>query len=304
MGNKPATDHDWTIHSINIHGIFFERWCQKTIEDTHIWKIKSTNYPVEYPPPNGPIRGRESTLDIRAELQQNDLRLTLLIECKKNNPEFVNWIFFPKRTQPTGRPVVLSQIENTVREAPHTGWTSQIALNWADTSLIVADEARETRGSYTQHHQRSDKTKTSNAAIIDAAHQVALAHQAIVAEESKFSNALGFNGTPHPMPWKKQVFMPTIVTSAHIFTCDFDTSYVDPKTGEIPLERAALAEQAYLFLEYPLPRHLQTSPANLIDALSSDSIELFTRLHIIVVHSENLATVLRDLAGGIQKVFR
>lgn len=76
----PTTEHDWAIHSVNIHGIFFERWCQKVIGDSPQWKIKSTNYPVEFLPPNGPIRGKESYLDIRAELADNPSRLSLLLD--------------------------------------------------------------------------------------------------------------------------------------------------------------------------------------------------------------------------------
>src|SRR4051794_19913157 len=94
--SQPATEDEWIIHSINIHGVFFERWCQKKISATFPWRVKSTNYPVEYPPPNGPLRGKESALDIRAEIQLGDLLLTLTIECKKNNPDFVKWIFFLK----------------------------------------------------------------------------------------------------------------------------------------------------------------------------------------------------------------
>ena len=28
---------NWTIYSINIHGIFFERWCREAISDTKGW---------------------------------------------------------------------------------------------------------------------------------------------------------------------------------------------------------------------------------------------------------------------------
>jgi hypothetical protein len=26
------TEHDWTVHSINIHGLIFERWCQQAVQ--------------------------------------------------------------------------------------------------------------------------------------------------------------------------------------------------------------------------------------------------------------------------------
>jgi len=30
----PTTDADWTIHALNIHGAFFERWCRRVIAKT------------------------------------------------------------------------------------------------------------------------------------------------------------------------------------------------------------------------------------------------------------------------------
>src|SRR5207248_3223964 len=107
---------------------------------------------------------------------------TLIIECKKNNPDFVKWIFFPKTSQ--GPQAVISpQIENSPRPDEAVGWTVRSSLR---TGLFVtelaADEARETRADY-RSYQRNDKTKTSNAAITDAAYQVALATQAIYYEE-------------------------------------------------------------------------------------------------------------------------
>ena len=80
MPITPQTQHDWTVHSINIHGIFFERWCQHVVTEADGWNLDAVNYPVEFPPPNGPWRGKESTLDIRASREIGDHRICLL--CK------------------------------------------------------------------------------------------------------------------------------------------------------------------------------------------------------------------------------
>ena len=66
-----------------------------------------------------------------------------------------------------------------------------------------------------------------------------MATQAIFLEEEEFSRALGTASAGGVIPWLKEVTLPTIVTSAHIFTCDFDSGDVDPATGEIPSEIAA-----------------------------------------------------------------
>lgn len=297
MGIVPTSDHEWAVHAVNIHGVFFERWCQKAMADTGVWRIRSTNFPVEYPPPNGPLRGTERTLDIRAELRRDDRLLTLLIECKKNNPEFVNWILFPKYPLPRMTSLVAYQIENFPRQAPAVGWDVGSSIKTISSAIPVTDEARETRGSYTAY-KNGDKTKTSNAAITEAAHQVALATQAMMVEEIGFSKALGMSSSPPPVPWAKQVFLPVIVTSAHIFSCEFSPGDVDPTTGEIPYAKVTLNEWPYLIFEYALPRHLQSSPADLVYMLTHDSVELFIRMHILVVYSGKFVEVLNDIASS------
>jgi len=204
---QPSSEDEWTIHVINIHGVFFERWCQKFIADTKDWKIKSTNYPVEFPRPNRLLRGKESALDIRAERLHEKTLWTLLIECKKNNPDFVNWIFFPKpSSREKNAAFLLSTLQNVPDQTPYVRRGTRTPLGQFYFSVPIADEARETRGSYIGY-KKGDKTKTANAAISEAAYQVALATQAICLEEGQFSSILGF-GSPSgttEMPWNEQV---------------------------------------------------------------------------------------------------
>ncbi len=295
--SDPETEDNWTISALNIHGIFFERWCQQVIADTKPWMLKSANYPVEYPPPNGPWRGKESALDLRAELKIGDSLLTLAVECKKNNPEFVNWVFFskPPRQQPNS--LTTSLIENAQRSPTTVGWDIQVALKTMVPVWPMADEGRETRGSYlTYPRTKADKTKTSNAAITDAAYQVALATQALIEEEMRFSRTLATNGPVPPMPYERQVFLPLIVTTACFFLCDFDPSAVNPRTGEIRADEVTPQSIPALFFEYPLPRHLQHLPANLAATLTQSNQNVFVRKHILVIHSEAFQSVLGELA--------
>ena len=291
----PSSEHDWSIHSINIHGVFFQRWCEKVVANSNSWKLTSTNYPVEFPPPNGPFRGRESALDIRAELRQENQLLTLLIECKKNNPGFINWVFFPKHPLPKMARVAIREIENLPRSNREVGWDVRASVKSINSAIPVTDDAREIRSSY-KTYKGGDKTKTSNRSISEAAHQIALATQAIALEEWKFSRALGGASTAPVMAYRKQRFLPAIVTSARIFTCDFDPTDVSPATGEIPYEKARLNEWPYILYEYALPPHLQNAPEDLVDTLTRNSIDLFTRMQIMVVHSAKLTEVLDDLA--------
>lgn len=301
---KPTSELDWTIHSINIHGIFFERFCQKTIADHSLWNLRSTNYPVEFPPRNGPFLGKESSLDIRAELKKGQNVLTLLIECKKNNPELVNWIFFPKFFKPEPSSVGLYKITNEPRTDSTGHWNTSTSLRTLDASnvqLPVADEAPETRSAYLSY-RGGNITKTSSSAIQDAAHQVGLATMAIITEDEGFSDTLGKTNPPQTMPWAKQILLPTVITSAHLFTCNFDPADVNSATGEIPYHKAQITEVSHLFYEYPLPRHLQSRPIDLVKALTGYHIEDFMRMHIMIIHSGFLREVL-DILAGEERVF-
>lgn len=302
MSAAPVSEHDWTIHSINIHGGFFERHCRAVLLDRDDWILEATNYPVEYPPPNGPLRGEESELDIRACLQQGEDRLTLLVECKKNNPDLVNWIFFPVLPERERNTITLSRLLNSPREAPQTGWVAQRSLEWLDHSYPVADEARETRCDYL-NYKKNDKTRTSNVAITEAAYQIALASQHAVLEGSYFSQTLGDTDPPRRMPWHRQVFLPTIVTTARLFICDFNPRHVDRARGEIPYDKASSMEVPHLVFRYPLPCHLLRRPADLADTLIQGLLDRWVRMDIMVVQSEQFPDFLDEVTSSADRFF-
>jgi len=130
MPTDPQTQREWVVRSINIHGIFFERWCQHMVEEAAGWSLDAVNYPVEFPPPNGPWRGKESAVDIRASRDIGDHRLCLLVECKKNNPEYVDWIFFQKPGKRSSKEFIVSAVENTLRNPPAQVWTTPALKCW------------------------------------------------------------------------------------------------------------------------------------------------------------------------------
>lgn len=78
------TDDEYSILALTIHGAFFERKCQNAVHQAKAWEIEDTNYPVTY-------GGANSNLDIWALQGKNTYQhLVLPIECKKNNPDFIN----------------------------------------------------------------------------------------------------------------------------------------------------------------------------------------------------------------------
>lgn len=291
----PITQDQWSIHALNIHGVFFERRCAVAVADTPGWKVLATNYPVEYPLPNGPIRGKESSLDIWARKESDsNFVIDSLIECKKANPDFVNWIFFPKHGAASPTRFSFALATNNI-DTNHPGqWSTQIQLRHGSTDIEIASDAREVRGDYMKHHGGS-KTKTSNAAIQDAAYQIALACRAIVTEESAL--LLAARKSPeHPSPpWSSKAYVPIIVTTAELLRVDFLPDITDLSSGEIALDNATLSPVQSILYEYALPKHLQYLPSAPLDVLKTGDTETFSRMHIMVVRADALSTFLDEL---------
>jgi hypothetical protein len=298
MPTDPQTQHEWVVRSINIHGIFFERWCQSVVEEADGWSLDAVNYPVEFPPPNGRWRGKESALDIRASRDLGDQRLSLLVECKKNNPEFVDWIFFQKPGKRSSKKFIVSVVGNTLRDPPARGWTTTSGLQPLTSTFPIADEARETRADYVEHRNSGTKTKTANAAIHDAAHQVSLATQAVIHEDTVLSQRLSDVSTSAQPPWHEKLYFPMIVTTAKLFTCEFDPKEVDPGTGEVAADAVTILPTEAVVFEYPLPRHLQSDPRDIGASYREGRVDEFTRQHIIVVQSRHFPTFLRAFYGS------
>lgn len=294
---NPTSDTEWTVHSLNIQGTFFERWCQEKIKESR-WDIISTNYPVEFPPHNGPFVGEQSALDIYAQLKKTTILLTLLIECKKNNPEFIDWVFFPHSNKKRHKHFNGSLIQKAPTQDANKNWdttgmiSQMISLEWIPTS-----EAWETRGKYADY-KRGDKTRTSNTSITDAAHQVSLATRAIFQKELNNTEVLSskqVNMQPSPV---HQIFIPTIVTTAKLLLCNFDVKDIDEKTGEIPFSKATFEEQPYLLYEYPLPVPFHSTPSDELGVLKTGDKDFGTRMDILVVNSSHLSEFLSKLDNG------
>lgn len=234
-------------------------------------------------------------MDIRAQKQLADGNLfDLQIECKKANPEFVNWIFFEKRGERAAAPFRMMVSSNQLPESGQGEWSTTSFMQTGKTDMRVTTECREVRGDYASQKGGS-KTKTANSAIQDASYQVALANRAIVQEDGELlKRARGSGNHPKP-PWNRKNYLPVIVTTANLYRVDFAASEVDISTGEIARSAARLVAVDSLVYEYPLPKHLQHTPADPLPSLSGTEIEAFTRMDIIVVNAKHLRDLLNDL---------
>lgn len=131
-------------------------------------------------------------------------------------------MFFPKPDSPTPSPFSFTRADNKLNEAGSGPWSTQVSVHRGTTTISMASDAREVRGDYTKY-QGDNKTKTSNAAIQEAAYQVALATRAIVHEEvSLLDKACKSPDHPAP-PWMSKAYMPLIATTAKLFRVDFQS---------------------------------------------------------------------------------
>src|SRR5260370_28635020 len=135
---QPQSDLDWTIHAINIHGAFLEAWCRELVGRVRGWSLRYYKYPVSW---------QDESSDVRADTQAGLFRLSLLIECKKANPELTNWVFLRKRRVAANPLSMVANLKLQVDAAGRVGLAARTFEPFPWTSAI-ADDARETRGDY------------------------------------------------------------------------------------------------------------------------------------------------------------
>lgn len=259
---------------------------QQSPQSNNEWTIHSTNEPVVH-------AGEESEVDIWARLTTEDTRISLLIECKKNDPKFIDWVFFSNSNSFTN----LFTIFQIINEPNESGWTTMPRLHTVNlTGFDSADDAREVKGHYYDLNKKEDneKTKTSNTAVRDATRQITIGSQAIETREEHLAGRLGAATPALEMEWKSEVLIPIIVTSAKLKLLDFNADKVDAGTGEIPFSAATLKEVPYLVFEYPIPSRLQHRPKNDIDIIGKE--QWFTRKDIIVVTSTSFNKLLENMS--------
>src|SRR2546425_759746 len=151
----PETDEEWWTHALNIEGLFLERWVEDRVRRSENWGVVATNLPVAF---ESELGHQMSELDVLAERGGTTVRLTLPIECKKNNPDFIEWVFFAK-----GYDYPMGAVRHDRRDHPANPGTHTIGQITArlNVDAPMTQNARELRGGY-RDYKKWDKTKTAN----------------------------------------------------------------------------------------------------------------------------------------------
>lgn len=279
-------DSEMTIHSLNIHGTFFHRKIASILySNKHIHNV-TLEYPVEYKQKSDGRRGEESRLDILAQFSDRyrENNIKLLIECKKANPDFVDWVFFPKFEGDISVDTRLLWVGAINQEDEPKFVFQHRRIGW---NISIADEARETRGEYAGVSKQT-KTKTSNASVTEAAYQVVLAAHAIARESYEAMTAA------NDVNVKPDILIPIIVTTANLFLCQFDPDDTSLEDGQIPKEKVTLLPVSTIIYRYPIPPHAQLEIYE--EPRMIQNVNNLIRRDVLVVNSqkfrETLSTVL------------
>jgi len=90
--HNPATEQEWMTQVLNIHGTPFEHLCEHYLRQAPDWAFRSSRYPVEFPPSYTPQASltKNGELDLWGSCLPPGLKIELLVECKKNNPDYTD----------------------------------------------------------------------------------------------------------------------------------------------------------------------------------------------------------------------
>jgi hypothetical protein len=290
---EPETVDEWTTKVLNIQGAIFERGVAHKIRKGGLWRVMETERPVAYPPAGRDLPSpRESTLDVLARFTEVRYELDLVIECKKNNPRFIDWIFFRRHED---RPSELWTHQIVWRTPEGSRPAPEYVVHEFYPQVPMADYGVETRGRYDQPTQR-EFTKTSAQAINDAAHQVVIATKALLVNEYGDLLVQRDRSERFAPIYQVKGLLPLIVTTANLKMAIFDPGQVDPGTGEIDHSAMQYKATPWLFYVYPVPVGLQHLPESMARPLSVESLYRQLRMPIAVVQSRDLNDFLKTVA--------
>ncbi|MHB8089252.1 MAG: hypothetical protein ACYDH2_13500 [Anaerolineaceae bacterium] len=293
----PTSDNDWKIHALNVHGGFFEQKIASIVNNclpNQLYYI-SSEYPVE-------VSNEESRLDILGFLPSTwnpKNGIFFPIECKKHNPEFIDWIFYPTVQNKIINPnySYFSHIElyNSQNEK---GYSSKIGMtDKLFPDIPISGDCREVRGNYS-NITNGIKTKTANNSITEASYQVTLATHSLLNEHSK-SNEKQINNNNGYL-FGKYIYIPIIVTTANLFLLDYQIADIETSSGEINIDKVKLETIDMLWYEYPIPPHLQVEidlkmPNKSITVYNLRKFDYAVRRDILVVNSNKFENALKWL---------
>lgn len=239
------------IDGLNASGYPFQQRCLDELQEVPNWRITTNEYPVS-------VLGQDTKIDIVLKSNQ----FFLIIECKRADPNYLRWVF-PEQVRNVAIRVRATQLyiqEIRGNETFRQGQRSQIKpepvsvlAHVNDDELRVASWGLEVLTRVNKNSGRSVKPSRTEA-IEDACYQVFKGLGGFVLEQVQ-------QLVKHPETGGSY-FLPVIVTTANLYTAQYDVSKIDLGNGKLPQEEANLEEAKWLVLDYGVGDSIQVAPVS------------------------------------------
>ena len=215
------------IDGLNSQGYLFQQRCVHEVENispSRGWKVNVEEYPVA-------IHQRETEIDFI--LHNQSYRTYGIVECKRAHPDYLIWVFIDVKKdlgtfQATrlvvreireGRLVYKNGIPTTIRPQ-----SEAINITLDNDSIVTASYGLEI---FTRPDK--DKKPARPATIDDACYQVFKGLGGFVFEQAEQLNKFA-----ELVNW---VYVPIVITTADLYTVEYNISDVDLKTGSISIDK-------------------------------------------------------------------
>lgn len=262
-------------------------------------KLDSSKFPEAVAESQNQMQREETSLDIYAgkeiKILTESATIRLCVEVKKNDPSYVDWVFFQHEKQAGPIRVIINCIRSIgrvdlFRVPPATRHSNDIFVqtkqftNWDPIEGEIADFALALHNKEVKkEYFKSDKTKVDDATrqIIKGTYGTIIdhiVHQVVTGQ--------GYSNDP-------DVFIPIIVTNANLFLCEFDPKDIDSHSGHITKDPNYKPIDSIIY-EYPIPQGVQF-PEPLAGNLDSLSRRQVLKWHVLITNPFGFVKLLEKM---------
>jgi len=220
-------------NSLNETGFFLQKKIEEILKDSKTagWALKYCDRPFAYPPRNGPIKGSEGRVDIIAEKMCSAGLGYSFIECKRANPEYCDWVFFPAYEQ--------RQFFYSLHNKKSVGCGSIRISDFHDSVLCDIGVGIKEKG-----------TDRGNRKVADANEIEKVCEQTCHALVGVGVTDLSLRSNDHLQ------FFPLVITTANLFIAEYDAENIDISNGKIATVNLQLKSVDWIYFNYPMPQYL------------------------------------------------
>jgi len=313
-----------TTNAINQSGFFLQTHVVYQLKKQH-WTV-NTEMPVQLAPfledplknpihftrPSGPIfepsnliqsifasqnkiELEETSIDVIGIASSSDDKLSFLlcIECKKLDPEYVDWIFFDvKSKQPMNliaKNIVSQGFVSLFKIPPTTKKSNEIHVdlnkfNWdpfkhphSNSSLAISNEKLD-KNTY----------KTKKSLVDNASRQIIKGMYGLILNKLQHQILTG-DGYEN----FTEIFVPIVVTTANLKICKANPEDIDPKTGYTTKEPEYENVDSIIFECLP-PKSVKF-PHPEFNSLSLEHRYALLKWHVLILSPNGFVKFLNDL---------